>query len=114
MNKAGTEMRGLLRLFFPPSIMRIDSEGSASAKRPAVTHATVPPMFSMQVSNTLLRHSSGWNREIGVATSCENNIVLFAILVGRHSVQTESLEGTMRGRGIRGVTPISNVDLRPS
>ena len=40
---AGFRTVGSSRLFFPPSMIRMERSGSARARRPAITHAAVPP-----------------------------------------------------------------------
>ena len=47
---AGFVTVGSSRLFLPPSMIRIDREGSAIASRPAITHAAVPPAAKKLIS----------------------------------------------------------------
>jgi hypothetical protein len=70
MNRAGCTMVGTSRLFGPCSITRIDSSGSASARRPAMTQAAVPPRRPEDVNH---QYHGAWTMTL---TSSKNHIHL--------------------------------------
>ena len=58
--------------------MRMERDGSAWVRRPAMIHAAVPPMKTSV---------SGYNIELlkkGGVTACNNDVIFLSIFVGRH------------------------------